>query len=138
MKSTNAIAAGILSLVIAGCVAGPALSEINGKPLEISTGTQSALAAYLQNVRTVLPGAFAVSEDGKDSYAYWCEDMSCTAISYANPAVDYCESLSGKPCVALYVRNQPRFVYTQAAAGGGEGKHGSKKSTPTAILNIND
>lgn len=138
MKNVNIIAAGLFSFVMAGCVAGPAVSEVSGKPIEISTGTQSALASYLQQVKTTRPGAFAVSEDGKDSYAYWCEEMVCTAISYATPAVDYCQSLSGKPCVALYVRNAPRYAYTQARFGEGEGKHGSKKSIPTNMLNVND
>jgi len=138
MKNLNVIAAGLFSFVIAGCVSGPAVSEVNGKPIEIGTGTQSALATYLQQVKTTRPGAFAVSEDGKDSYAFWCEEMTCTAISYANPAVDYCESLSGKPCVALYVRNAARYTYTQARGGEGQGKHGSKKSIPTNMLFVND
>ena len=138
MKNINLIAAGLFSFVIAGCVSGPAVSEVNGHPIEISTGTQSALATYLQQVRTTLPGAFAVSEDGKDSYAFWCEEMVCTAVSYATPAVEYCQSLSGKPCIALYVRNAPRYAYTQAQSSQGDGKHGSKKSIPTSMLNVND
>lgn len=138
MKNINIIAAGLFSFVMAGCVAGPAVSEVNGKPIEISTGTQSALATYLQDVKTTRPGAFAVSEDGKDSYAFWCEEMTCTAISYATPAVDYCQSLSGKPCVALYVRDAARYTFTQAQHGQDQGKHGSKKSIPTSMLNVND
>ena len=136
MKYMNAIAAGVVSLVLTGCVASPAPSDAGAQPIAISPTTQSALSTYLQQVKTTRPGAFAVSEDGADSYFVWCEEMTCVDISYATPAVQRCESLSGKHCVTLFVRDHPRTAFAQASKGDGAGRHGSKKSMPVEFLNV--
>lgn len=138
MKYTNATAAGVIALALTGCIAGPATSDVGTQPIAISPATQSALGTYLQQVKTTRPGAFAVSEDGADSYFVWCEEMTCTEVSYATPAIKRCESLSGKHCVALYVRDQPRMAFARATKGDGLGKHGSKKAFPIEFLNVND
>ena len=46
MKNLNVIAAGLFSFVIAGCVAGPAVSEVNGKPIEIGTALDIGIQIY--------------------------------------------------------------------------------------------
>ncbi len=136
MKRINALTAGLLSLALTGGVAGQAGADLGSQPLALSPATQSALGTYLQQVKTTRPGAFAVSEDGADSYFVWCEEMACTEFTYSTPAVERCESLSGKRCLTLFVRDQPRIAYALAPKGEGEGKHGSRKSMPLEFLNV--
>ena len=138
MKRINALIAGLLSLALTGCIAGQAGADLGSQPLALSPDTQSALSTYLRQVMTTRPGAFAVSEDGADSYFVWCEELACTEFTYSTPAVARCESMSGKHCVTLFVRDHPRVAYALAPKGTGAGKHGSRKSMPLEFLNVRD
>ena len=125
----------VLSLALAGlllsaCAAGIPATNPGAQSVEISLATQESLGAYLKDVRNTRPGAFAVSEDGMNSYYVWCDEIGCYEISYAIPAIAGCESLSGQHCVALYVRDQARFSFTRATDKTGAGKHGSKTARP--------
>jgi hypothetical protein len=126
--------AGFLALALAGCATGGGEPPIGTIPLEISPGTQNALDVYLRAVKSTRPGAFAVSEDGRDSFYVWCEDMVCDAVSYATPAIQHCRGISGKPCLALYVRDQPRVAFSRAEKSSGPGRHGSKKLRTLDVL----
>lgn len=136
MKPIGVILAGYLALTLTGCATGSDTGEpaIGATPLAISPGTQNELAAYLGAVKSTRPGAFAVSEDGRDSYYVWCEDMVCDAVSYATPAIQHCRGISGKPCLALYVRDQPRVAFSRAEDRSGPGRHGSKKLRTLDVL----
>jgi hypothetical protein len=124
----NRTAAAIFCLIPL-CI-GPAAmaADIQNTPIEISTGTQSSLGDYLRKVKSTRPGAFAVSEDGADSYFYWCEDIQCYETSYGVTAKRGCEGISGKSCVVLYVRDRPRTSFTLATRVSTGGRHGSKKA----------
>jgi hypothetical protein len=125
---SNGIAAAICSLILLG--AGPAAMavDIENTPIEISTGTQSSLSDYLHKVKSTRPGAFAVSEDGADSYFYLCEDIQCYETSYGVTAKRGCEGISGKSCVVLFVHHRPRINHTLATQPSSGGRHGSKKA----------
>jgi hypothetical protein len=133
---TFAASVTLVGMILTGCAGGEPVTPAT--PLSISPGTQGALDAYLRRVKVTRPGAFAVSEDGQDSYYFWCEEMSCDAVSYATPAIKLCRSISGKPCLALFVRNQPRVVFSRAQQGDGTGRHGSRKARPVELFNVND
>jgi hypothetical protein len=134
MKQISLIVAGVLAITLTGCTTASS-DPVNGAiPLLISPGTQSELDAYLRHVKSTRPGAFAVSEDGRDSYYVWCEEMICDAVSYATPAILHCRAISGKPCLALFVHNQPRVAFSRADKRNGPGRHGSKKLRPVDIL----
>jgi hypothetical protein len=137
IRANIAVSLAVAGFFLAGCASGEPPATY-ATPLEISPGTQGALDAYLRSVKVTRPGAFAVSEDGRDSYYVWCEEFSCDAVSYATPAIQLCRSISGKPCLALFVRNQPRVAFTRALDGDGTGRHGSRKMRPIELFNAND
>ena len=124
----HGFAAAISSLILLSGSSAVLAGDIVNTPIEISTGTQSSLGDYLGKVKSTRPGAFAVSEDGADSYFYWCEDIQCFETSYGETAKRGCEGISGKSCVVLYVRNQPRFHHALAMQPSTGGRHGSKRA----------
>ena len=115
-----------LVLVLAGCASSPS-PDGAGPPIAISPTTQGELASYLQKVKVTRPGAFAVSADGLDSFYTWCDDTVCMTYNYSIPALQGCRSFSGKECVVLYVRNEPRRPFTRAANAAPGGQHGSEE-----------
>ncbi len=114
-----------LAFGLAACAPGEerASAPATGAPLSISNATSGELTEYLARVKATRPGAFAVSADGKDSFYTWCDDTSCVAPNYSMPALNGCRALSGKDCVVLYVRNQPRFAFSRTVDST-PGKHG--------------
>ena len=124
----NGIAAAICSLILLSAAPAAIAGDIENTPIEVSTGTQSSLSDYLHKVKSTRPGAFAVSEDGADSYFYWCDDIQCFETSYGTTAKRGCEGISGKSCVVLYVRDQPRVHHTLATQPSTGGRHGSKEA----------
>ena len=94
--------------------------------IAISPASQGEVAAYLQKVKNTRPGAFAVSQDGMDTFYAWCEDLVCNTTNYSNIAMRGCRSLSGGQCVILYFRNDQRLAIS-VSADAGAGRHGSQK-----------
>lgn len=95
-------------------------------PITISPQTESALSAYLRKVKVTRPGAFAVSPDGLNSFYTWCDDTACAVANYSAPALRGCQSLSGTPCIVLYVRHEPRLQYSRSETAA-PGRHGSEE-----------
>jgi hypothetical protein len=120
--------AALLALGLAGCAATDerATAAAPSDPVSIGNASSGELTAYLAKVRATRPGAFAVSQDGRDSYYTWCDDTVCKTSNYSIPALAGCQSLSGKPCVVLYVRNQPRFAFSRTVDSEA-GRHGSQE-----------
>lgn len=116
------IAAGAL----AACAA-PNAAPPSRTPIAITPETNAEIAKYLRIVKATRPGAFAVSPDGRDSFFTYCEEISCAAPSYAQPALRGCQSFSGSPCQILYVRNEPRLAFTRTENAGSGGRHGSEE-----------
>lgn len=119
------VAAAFVAFSLAGC-AGPESAPPPAAAIAITRQTDAALTAYLRAVRTTRPGAFAVSPDGRNSFYAWCDDTACAVSSYSVPALRGCQSLSGTPCLILYVRNQPRVAFTRTD-NDASGRHGSEQ-----------
>lgn len=126
MKQHSKLTA-LLALALAGCAAPQPAIPAGGTPIAISPATQGQLTSYLGRVKVTRPGAFAVSADGRDSFYTWCDGIACMTHNYSAPALRGCQSLSGAPCVVLYVRNQPRIAFTRASSAAPGGQHGSQE-----------
>lgn len=126
MTPFRVLAAAFLTLTLAACAASEerVTAPAAGAPLSIANATSGQLTAYLARVKATRPGAFAISQDGRDSFYTWCDDTVCKTSNYSIPALAGCQSLSGKPCVVLYVRNQPRFAFSRTVDAEA-GRHGS-------------
>jgi hypothetical protein len=120
------LAVASLALALSACATAPQTPP-GGTPIALSPATQGELTAYLGRVKATRPGAFAVSPDGRNSFYTWCDDIACTVSNYSIPAQRGCQSLSGTPCLLLYVRNQPRFTFTRAADAAPGGQHGNEE-----------
>jgi hypothetical protein len=126
---TRTIAAVLLAATapaLAACAA-PNAAAPPRTPLALTSETNAEVAKYLRIVRATRPGAFAVSPDGRNSFFTYCEEVSCAAASYAQPALRGCQSLAGTPCVILFVRNEPRRAFSRTENAGTGGRHGSEK-----------
>jgi hypothetical protein len=102
-------------------------------PLVVSQSTNAALQEYLGWIYPNKRGAFAVSADGANSFAYYCPDVACPTL-YGGYAVSHCQSLSNQDCYLFYVARQPRVAYTVAAGKGIIGRHGSRRALTTEEL----
>jgi hypothetical protein len=124
LKTASVVALGLAAAIVNGC-AGPDVAPAPEGPIVITRQTDAELTAYLRKVRTTRPGAFAVSPDGRNSFYTWCDGQVCAVSNYSIPALRGCQSLSGTPCVILYVREEARLSYTQG--GDAPGRHGSEE-----------
>lgn len=114
------------ALALAACAA-PSAAPRSASPIAITPETGSEVAKYLRLVRSTLPGAFAVSPDGRNSYFTYCDEISCAVTNYSQPALRGCQSLAGTPCVIIYVRNERRGAITRTETAGTGGRHGSEE-----------
>ena len=119
------LAAMFLVLGVAACASASAPPPSD--PVAITPETQSEITKYLRVVKVTRPGAFAVSPDGRNSFYTWCDDTACATASYTAPALHGCQSISGTPCVVLYVRNEPRLAMTSNESAAPGGRHGSEE-----------
>jgi hypothetical protein len=122
------IAAAILTpilLLLAACA--PNAAPPSRTPIAITPETNAEISKYLRIVKSTRPGAFAVSADGRDSFFTYCEDISCAAPSYTQPALRGCQSYSGAPCIILFSRTEPRVAFTRTENAGTGGRHGSEE-----------
>jgi hypothetical protein len=113
------------ALAVAACA--PTAAPPPRTPVAITPETNAEIAKYLRIVKSTRPGAFAVSQDGRDSYFTYCEEISCAAPSYTQPALRGCQSYSGAPCIVLFSRNEPRVAFTRTENAGTGGRHGSEE-----------
>lgn len=114
------------ALALAACAA-PTAAPRPTSPIAITPETGSEVAKYLRLVRSTLPGAFAVSPDGRNSYFTYCDEITCAVTNYSQPALRGCQSLAGTPCVIIYVRNEQRGAITRTETAGTGGRHGSEE-----------
>jgi hypothetical protein len=130
VSHTRTIAAAFIaiaaSVALTACAA-PNAAPRSASPIAITPETGSEVAKYLRQVRSTLPGAFAVSPDGRNSYYTYCDEITCAVTNYSQPALRGCQSLAGTPCVILYVRNEPRSAFTRIETAGTGGRHGSEE-----------
>jgi hypothetical protein len=118
------IAAALVALGLVGC-ASPSAPPPAAVP--VTPETQGEIAKYLRVVKVTRPGAFAVSPDGRNSFYTWCNDTASASASYTAPALRGCQSISGTPCVVLYVRNEPRLAMSPNENAAPGGRHGSEQ-----------
>lgn len=124
MPRASTIVAGVFLFALSACASEP--KTLPSGPVAISPQTEGELSAYLRKVKVTRPGAFAVSPDGLNSFYTWCDDTVCGTTSYTMPALRGCQGLAGQPCVILYVRHEPRLVYSRSDSAG-QGRHGSEE-----------
>jgi hypothetical protein len=123
---TRTIAVTLLAaLALAACA--PSAPPPSRTPVAITPETNAEIAKYLRIVKSTRPGAFAVSQDGRDSFFTYCEEISCAAPSYTQPALRGCQSISGTPCIVLFSRNEPRVTFARTENAGIGGRHGSEE-----------
>ena len=115
--------------IVLGLVAcaGPNAAPPSRTPIAITPETNAEISKYLRIVKATRPGAFAVSPDGRNSFFSYCEEISCAAPSYTQPALRGCQSISGTPCIILFSRNEPRAAFTRTENAGTGGRHGSEE-----------
>jgi hypothetical protein len=129
---TRTIAATLLAVLapvvlgLSACAA-PNAAPPSRTPIAITPETNAEITKYLRIVKSTRPGAFAVSADGRDSFFTYCEDISCAAPSYTQPALRGCQSYSGAPCIILFSRKEPRVAFTRTENAGTGGRHGSEE-----------
>jgi hypothetical protein len=133
-QHSTILVAASLALFLTGC-ATQAQAPASGTPIALSPATQGELTKYLRTVKVTRPGAFAVSPDGRNSFYTFCDDTVCATSNYSMPALRGCQSLSGTPCVVLYVRHEPRLNFTRAENAAPGGQHGSEQQRE---LDFND
>jgi uncharacterized membrane protein len=124
---TRTIAAALCAALALGACATPNAAAPAKAPLAITPETNAEVSKYLRIVKATRPGAFAVSPDGRNSYFTYCEEISCAAPSYTQPALRGCQSMSGAPCTLLFVRNEPRIAFTRTENANYGGRHGSEE-----------
>ncbi len=58
------------------------------------------------------PGAFAITEDGRNAFYTWCEGTRCVAgTTYSHDAVSNCEQEYGRNCVVFAIRDEIQVEY---------------------------
>lgn len=127
-----------LTALLLGACAQPRIPApvAGASPLEISQATEDALQEYLALISPNRRGAFAVSVDGKNSYAYYCPEISCQSNLFGGVATSQCEGLSGQECVLLYASREPKTAYSVGSDSGIAGKHGLRRGRPLDELSI--
>ncbi|HEV8390175.1 MAG TPA: hypothetical protein VGQ35_10045 [Dongiaceae bacterium] len=130
------VAFALAAPVMAGCAA-TAQTPPSGTPIAISPQTQGEIATYLRVVKVTRPGAFAVSQDGRNSFYTYCDEVACVTSNYSIPALRGCQSLSGAPCVILYVRNEQRRAFTRDENAAPGGLHKSEEQRELDFENRN-
>jgi hypothetical protein len=129
--------AALAGILLSACAAPRMPAPVAGTaPLEISQATNDALQEYLALIHPNRRGAFAVSLDGNNSYAYYCPEMSCQSNLFGGVSTSQCESLSGQECVLLYASREPRVAYSVAGDKGVAGRHGVRRGRPLDELNL--
>jgi hypothetical protein len=119
-----------LGMLVSACVQAPPAPVAGVEPLVITQQSNSELQDYLKAIYPVWRGAFAISDNGKDSYYFYCPDAACTVALFGGIATAQCESLSGQHCSLLYVNSAPRVAYTVSTAKSVDGRHGSRRGWP--------
>jgi hypothetical protein len=123
---TAAVMAGIL---MGACTTPRAAAPTPGAtPFEISQSTNAALQEYFGLIGQHQRGAFAVSADGKNSYAYYCPDLVCYSNLFTGVATSQCESMTGQECIVLFLAREPRAAFTVAADKGIAGNHAVRRA----------
>ena len=124
---TRTIAAALIAVLALSACAAPNAAPPSQTPIAITPETSGEVSKYLRIVKATRPGAFAVSPDGRNSFFTYCEEISCAAPSYTQPALRGCQSIAGTPCIILFVRNEPRVAFTRTENADTGGRHGSEE-----------
>jgi len=132
--------ASALAASILGACAAPQAATLAGgqSPMEISRATNTALLKYFDLIEHTRRGAFAVSLDGKNSYSYYCPEITCQSNFFTDVALTQCRSLSGQDCIVLYVARDPRLAYSVNTAEGLDGRHGLRRGKPLSEISAFD
>jgi hypothetical protein len=110
MRYRSVIAAAILAILPA-CVSESAYHPPSGQKVHISQQTYQAFKRYQATIGSSHPGAFAVSESGRNSYYNYCEEVRCISGSaYGLQAVAACNNW-GNPCYIFAYGNDVKVDY---------------------------
>jgi len=82
-----------------------------GQTVTIDENVAEAFAAYQKTVGYTHPGAFAVSESGRSSFYYYCEDTICNqGIVFSRTALERCES-HGERCYVFATGHDASYPF---------------------------
>jgi hypothetical protein len=83
--------------------------------IQISDWSFKNYQKYLKTIGSTKKGAFAVSDDGGNSYFTYCYEANCLDNSLARDAIKGCESLTGLKCLILAYGREERMKFTVVA-----------------------
>jgi hypothetical protein len=100
-----------MAAVVSGCANENLYHPPAGQKVHITQQTYEAFKQYQATIGSTHPGAFAVSRSGRDSYYYYCEDVTCVSGSaYGQQAVRACAQW-GQPCYIFAYGNKIEYEY---------------------------
>jgi hypothetical protein len=105
--------AGLLAMTaLTGCETANLYTPPAGQKVMLSQQTYDGFKEYLATIGSTHPGAFAVSESGRDYSYYYCGNTTCiSGPSYAQQALHDCFRW-GERCYVFATNDSPNFDYT--------------------------
>ena len=111
MKIVMMAAVCLAAATLTACVDPNAYHPPEGQKVSISQQTFGAFKQYQQEIGSAHPGAFAVSESGRNSFYYYCQESACSSgQSYAQVALKRCNAW-GDPCYIFATNNDIHYPY---------------------------
>jgi len=101
-----------ISALLTGCASDSQHQPVAGQKMHLTPSTYAAFQDYQKVIGSSHPGAFAVSQSGRYSFYFYCEDVVCmSGKPYGPEAVKRCEDLSGSPCYVFAYGNEIKVDY---------------------------
>lgn len=111
MKFEFKLTAYLAAALLCGCTNDMAYHPSAGQKVHITQETYNYFKEYQQTIGSTHPGAFAVSESGRNSAWYYCPEIAClSGPSYGQQAVKDCNRF-GEPCYVFAHNNDIEYKY---------------------------
>lgn len=102
MSDFRAVGLVFALLVILSACQGGAGGNVGSGPMTLSDEVYDAYQRYLEND----PLVFAISDDGRDAFYYYCREVGCQPLRNVPDAIARCEERSGRDCKVFAIRDQ--------------------------------
>jgi hypothetical protein len=111
MKSYVRAVGLLTAALLFGCTSDGQYQPPAGQKVRISQRTFDYFKEYQATIGSTHPGAFAVSESGRNSYYFYCGDIACVSgPSYGQQAIRGCAAW-GEKCYVFAHNNSIEFDY---------------------------
>jgi hypothetical protein len=101
-----------IAALLSGCASDSQYQPAAGQKMHLTQSTYAAFQEYQKVIGSSHPGAFAVSQSGRYSFYFYCEDVVCiSGKPYGPEAVKRCEGLGGSPCYVFAYGNDVKVDY---------------------------